>query len=105
LRHHFFDDLAQKDLTPDLDVARRSANTDASSRSAVAEVRAITLSAFIALLLVVLSIAQAEKNDRQWGNFAARHHCVDTGHRNAVLGADFGKREWVCRNGESYWRH
>ena len=80
-------------------------NTDASNRSAVAEVRTITLSAFTALLLVVLSIAQAEKNDRQWENFAARHHCVDTGHRNAVLGADFGKREWVCRNGESYWRH
>jgi hypothetical protein len=104
LRHHFFD-LERKDLPPCLNVARRSANRDASNRSEVAEVLAITLSAFIALLLVVLSIAQAEKNDRQWENFAARHHCVDTGHRNGVLGADFGKREWVCQNGESLWRH
>jgi hypothetical protein len=86
-------------------VARRSSNLDASNRGEAAEVKAIICIAFIALLLVVLSITIAEQSDRQWADFAARHHCVDTGHRNTILGADFGKREWVCLNGESYWRH
>lgn len=105
LAHHPLNDFEKKDLTPCLEVARRSADSVANNRSEVAEVKAVIFSASIALLIVVLSIGLAEKADRQWEDFAATHHCVDTGHRNASLGADFGKREWVCRNGESYWRH
>jgi hypothetical protein len=105
LSHHFFDGFEKEDLTPRFDVARRSSSIDTRNRGEAAEVKAIICIASIALLLVVLSITLAEKSDRQWEDYAARHHCVDTGHQNRILGADFGKREWVCLNGESYWRH
>jgi len=92
---HFLGATETKAWPPQVAAARRAFG--------VAEAKLLIGVALTALVLVALAIRQGAQSEQRWESFAAKNHCVDTRHRNTAAGAHFGKREWLCRNGDSYF--